>query len=170
MNLPCFKHLRFFGLNFNSLACKCVILVVIALVLRAVFLPRFPGFVGIEHNILFPVVNNRPTLNPELNNEKSKFLDVPQIVWGLNNQKIAFARTCLTARMLNRTLLMPSLSASLFYKEFDQLKHISLDKVFQFEKFNSLCKGVVQLGRYSQVSNKTDSLELQKGSGQKMDG
>ncbi|KAL9152253.1 hypothetical protein ABFS82_11G109400 [Erythranthe guttata] len=69
--------------------------------------------------------------------------------------------------MLNRTLLVPSLSVSLFYKEVDHLKPISFDKVFQFEKFNLLCKGVVQLGRYSQISNKTDSLEIQKGSGRK---
>ncbi|KAI3455842.1 hypothetical protein Pfo_012505 [Paulownia fortunei] len=69
--------------------------------------------------------------------------------------------------MLNRTLLMPSLSASLFYKEVDLLKPISFDKVFQFEKFNSLCKGFVQLGRYSEVSNGTDVMELQKGSGRR---
>ncbi|KAL8047236.1 hypothetical protein ABFX02_08G226900 [Erythranthe guttata] len=149
-----FKHSRFFGLNFTSPACKCMFLLLVfvaALVFRAFFLPTFPGFIGIESL-------------PHLNNEKSKFLEVPQIVWGLNNQKIAFARACLTARTLNRTLVMPSLSASLFYKEVDQLKPISFDKVFHFEKFNSLCKGFVQLGRYPQVS---DKIEIQKGSGRK---
>ncbi|KAI3466917.1 hypothetical protein Pfo_023580 [Paulownia fortunei] len=163
MDLLCFKHLRFFGLHLSSLACKCVVLAVIALVFRAVCLPRFSGFGGIEQSNLFPV-NNRLTLNI---NGNSKFLEVPQIIWGLNNQKIAFARACLTARMLNRTLLMPSLSASLFYKEVDLLKPISFDKVFQFEKFNFLCKGFVQLGRYSEVSNRTDVFELQKGSGRR---
>ncbi|KAK2970625.1 hypothetical protein RJ640_023997 [Escallonia rubra] len=99
--------------------------------------------------------------------KKMKFLEVPQIVWGLNNQKIAFARACVTAVMLNRTLLMPSLSASLFYKEIDLLQPISFDKVFQFDKFNSLCNGFVQLGRYSDLVNGSDVFELQKGSGRK---
>ncbi|KAL0284575.1 UNVERIFIED_CONTAM: O-fucosyltransferase 23 [Sesamum angustifolium] len=160
------KNLRFFGLHLNSLACKCVGLVVIALVVRAVCLPRFSVFGSMEQSISLPV-NNRLTLNPELDIGKSKFLEVPQIIWGLNNQKIAFARACLTARMLNRTLLMPSLSASLFYKEVDLLKPISFDKVFQFENFNSLCRGFVQLGRHSQVSNTSDVFEIQKGSGRR---
>lgn len=96
-----------------------------------------------------------------------KFLEVPQIVWGLNNQKIAFARSCLTAQMLNRSLLMPSLSASLFYKEIDQLQPISFDKVFQFGKFNSLCNGFVQLSQYSDLRNQSGIIELHKGSGRK---
>ncbi|KAL0407575.1 UNVERIFIED_CONTAM: O-fucosyltransferase 23 [Sesamum latifolium] len=160
------KNLRFFGLHLNSLACKCVGLVVIALVVRAVCLARFSVFGSMEQSIAFPV-NNRLTLNPERDSGKSKFLEVPQIIWGLNNQKIAFARACLTARMLNRTLLMPSLSASLFYKEVDLLKPISFDKVFKFEKFNSVCRGFVQLGRHSQVSNTSDVFEIQKGSGRR---
>ncbi|KAK7840277.1 o-fucosyltransferase 23 [Quercus suber] len=69
--------------------------------------------------------------------------------------------------MLNRTLLMPSLSASLFYKEVDLLKPISFDKVFQFDKFNSLCAGFVRLGRYSDLFNQTGVFELHKGSGRK---
>ncbi|EYU31076.1 hypothetical protein MIMGU_mgv1a010727mg [Erythranthe guttata] len=153
-----FKHSRFFGLNFSSPVCKCMFLLLVfvaALVFRSVFLPTFSDFVGIES---LPHLNNGGG-NP-------KFLEVPQIVWGLNNQKIAFARACLTARTLNRTLVMPSLSASLFYKEVDQLKPISFDKVFHFEKFNSLCKGFVQLGR-SHPQN-SDKIELiQKGSGRK---
>ncbi|KAK2376382.1 O-fucosyltransferase 23 [Trifolium repens] len=92
---------------------------------------------------------------------------VLDIVWGLNNQKIAFARACLTSRMLNRTLLMPSLSASLFYKDIDLLKPISFDKVFKFDKFNELCSGFVHLGCYSDLLNTTKVIELQKGSGRK---
>ncbi|CBI29064.3 unnamed protein product, partial [Vitis vinifera] len=69
--------------------------------------------------------------------------------------------------MMKRTLLMPSLSASLFYKEIDLLQPISFDKVFQFERFNSLCNGFVRLGRYSDLSNRTQVFELQKGSGRK---
>ncbi|KAL2524458.1 O-fucosyltransferase family protein [Abeliophyllum distichum] len=167
MDISNCKHLRFFGLHLNSLACKCVALVVIALVLRAIFLPSFSSLGGIGNNNLFAVNNNPSTLNQELRIEKTQFLEVPQIIWGLNNQKIAFARACLTARMLNRTLLMPSLSASLFYKEIDLLQPISFDKVFQFENFNSLCKGFVQLGRYSEVSNQSDVFELRKGSGRR---
>lgn len=143
----------------NSLAYKCAAFLVVALVFRALYLPRF----SISHGI----PNSRLSLNPNLDNVKSKFLEVPQIVWGLNNQKIAFARACLTARMLNRTLLMPSLSASLFYKEVDQLRPISFDKVFQFEEFNSRCEGFVRLGRYSEVPNTRDLFELQKGSGRR---
>ncbi|EPS71607.1 o-fucosyltransferase family protein, partial [Genlisea aurea] len=98
---------------------------------------------------------------------KSKFLVVPQIVWGFNNQKIAFARACLTARILNRTLLMPTLSSSLFYKDNTLLKPIPFDHVFQFAFFNSACKGFIQLGPYSQVSNTTLSMQLHKGSGRR---
>ncbi|KAK4420996.1 O-fucosyltransferase 23 [Sesamum alatum] len=166
----CKNSLRFFRLHLmKSLACKCVGLVVIALVVRAVCLPRFSGYGAIEQSINSFPVNNRLMLNPEVvvDSGKSKFLEVPQIIWGLNNQKIAFARACLTARMLNRTLLMPSLSASLFYKEVDLLKPIPFDKVFQFERFNSRCRGFFQLARHSQVSNTSDVFEIRKGSGRR---
>ncbi|THG22411.1 O-fucosyltransferase 23-like isoform X3 [Camellia sinensis] len=113
------------------------------------------------------IPNDSLSLNSQFGIRKLKFLEVPQIIWGLNNQKIAFARACLTARMLNRTLLMPSLSASLFYKEIDLLRPISFDKVFQFERFNSLCNGFVQLGQYTDLSNRSNVVELQKGSGRK---
>lgn len=142
-------------------------LVVIVLVFRAVSLHSLSSFGSIEKGNFFAVKSGPLTSNSDFLSGKSKFLEVPQIIWGLNNQKIALARACLTARMLNRTLLMPSLSASLFYKEVDLLKPISFDKIFQFEKFNSLCKGFVQLGRYSQVINRTDLLELRKGSGRR---
>ncbi|GMY34921.1 O-fucosyltransferase 23 [Fagus crenata] len=163
------KNSKFFCRHLNSIACKCVALVVISLVIRAALLPSitFSGFGRIEKKDLVFVHNRSLSVNSELGIRKDKFLEVPQIVWGLNNQKIAFARACLTARMLNRTLLMPSLSASLFYKEIDLLQPISLDKVFQFDKFNSLCAGFVQLARYSDVSNLTGVFELHKGSGRK---
>ncbi|KAL8503586.1 hypothetical protein ACS0TY_022353 [Phlomoides rotata] len=154
MEFRCFKQSRFLGLQTNYLAYKCVVLIIVALIIRAVFLPRFGGNV-------FPI-NNR-----SISFQSNLFLEVPQIIWGLNNQKIAFARACLTARMLNRTLLMPSLSASLFYKQVELLKPIPLDTVFQFEKFNTLCKGFVQLGHRSQLLNATNVIELQKGSGRR---
>ncbi|PNX97770.1 GDP-fucose protein-O-fucosyltransferase [Trifolium pratense] len=141
--------------NLNSLVCKIVFLFIVVLILRALLLP---------HNLVFMSKNVSPF---GFVVQQQKFLEVPQIVWGLNNQKIAFARACLTAKMLNRTLLMPSLSASLFYKEIDLLKPISFDKVFKFDKFNELCSGFVQLGRYSDLMNTTKALELQKGSGRK---
>ncbi|XP_077244528.1 O-fucosyltransferase family protein isoform X2 [Tasmannia lanceolata] len=112
-------------------------------------------------------VHSSSVSNTQYGVRKDKFLEVPQIVWGLNNQKISFARACLTSRMLNRTLLMPSLSASLFYKELELLQPISFDKIFQFERFNSLCNGFVRLSRYSDLSNRTVPFELQKGSGRK---
>ncbi|KAK4440325.1 O-fucosyltransferase 23 [Sesamum alatum] len=162
------RPLRWFRLRLDSPACKCLVLVTVVLVFRAVCLPSYSGFGGIGQSNLFAYNNRQSTLISEHHSGKFKlFLEVPQIVWGLNNQKIAFARACLTARMLNRTLLMPSLSASLFYKEVDLLRPISFDKVFQFEKFNSLCEGFVRLGRYSEVSNISDVFELQKGSGRR---
>ncbi|KAG2688102.1 hypothetical protein I3843_09G078700 [Carya illinoinensis] len=164
---PNHKHSKFSGRYLNSIACRCVVLVVIALVIRAVLVPTFSGFGWIEQQHLVFIQNRSLLLSSEFGIRKDKFLEVPQIVWGLNNQKIAFARACLTARILNRTLLMPSLSASLFYKEIDLLQPISFDKVFQFEKFNSLCNGFVRLGRYSDLLNRTGIFELQKGSGRK---
>ncbi|RVW34660.1 O-fucosyltransferase 23 [Vitis vinifera] len=167
MGLPSCKHLRFFGCHLNSMAGKCVALFVIALVFRAAMLPTFSGFGEVAQNSFRVINKGSLSSDSELQMRKNKFLEVPQIVWGLNNQKIAFARACLTARMMKRTLLMPSLSASLFYKEIDLLQPISFDKVFQFERFNSLCNGFVRLGRYSDLSNRTQVFELQKGSGRK---
>lgn len=167
MDLSSCKHLRFFGCHLNSMTCKCLALFSIALVFRAALLPTIPGL-GEVFQYRFVVINKGSlSSNLSLQMRKGKFLEVPQIVWGLNNQKIAFARACLTARMMNRTLLMPSLSASLFYKEIDLLQPISVDKVFQFERFNSLCDGFVRLGRYSELLNRTQVFELQKGSGRK---
>lgn len=150
--------------HFNSLTCKCVALLAIALVLRSILLSGFSSGIVSQDEIV--MINDHSSLRT-FEAKKIKFLEVPQIVWGLNNQKIAFARACLTARMMNRTLLMPSLSASLFYKEIDKLQPIEFEKVFQFEEFNSRCEGFVRLGRYSDISNKTDVVELQKGSGRK---
>ncbi|KAL3570095.1 hypothetical protein D5086_027344 [Populus alba] len=161
------KYPMFFGRNLNSITCKGLALIVIALFLRVVLLPSFSGYGRIDKKNLDLIHSRSLSLDSDNGIRKEKFLEVPQIVWGLNNQKIAFARACLTARMLNRTLLMPSLSASLFYKEIDRLQPISFDKVFQFERFNALCNGFVQLGRYSDLRNRTGVYELQKGSGRK---
>ncbi|XP_058749444.1 O-fucosyltransferase 23-like [Vicia villosa] len=154
--------LKLFGGTLNSITSKCMVLLVTVLILR-VFL--FPGFDGIEWSNL---VYRSPSMSSsEFGIREFRFLVVPQLVWGLNNQKIAFARACLTARILNRTLLMPSFSASLFYKEIDLLQPMSFDKLFQFEKFNAVCSGFVRLGRYSGVLNRTRVLEMTKGSGRK---
>lgn len=158
---------RFFGIPLNCIACKCCALVVCVLLLRALIFPDFFGNNGLDQINFLGFKNVDFLVESELHRGNQKFVEVPQIVWGLNNQKIAFARACLTARMMNRTLLMPSLSASLFYKEVDLLQPISFDKVFQFEKFNSLCKGFVQLAYFSDVSNRTDVVELEKGSGRR---
>ncbi|KAF5742351.1 hypothetical protein HS088_TW09G00395 [Tripterygium wilfordii] len=161
------KNSRVLGRYFGSLTFKCAALLVLALIFRAILLSSFSGYGKVDWNILEVIHGKTPLLEVNFGIRKDKFLEVPQIVWGLNNQKIAFARACLTARMLNRTLLMPSLSASLFYKEIDRLQPISFEKVFQFEKFNTLCRGFVQLGHYSDVSNRSAVLELQKGMGRK---
>ncbi|KAH0985173.1 hypothetical protein GBA52_012350 [Prunus armeniaca] len=164
---PYCKHFKVHGCHLNSFACKCVVLAFIALILRAVLLPTFHSFGGAEQSKLVFISNLSLSLGHKFGIRKDKFLEVPQIVWGLNNQKIAFARACLTAKFLNRTLLMPSLSASLFYKEVELLEPISFDKVFQFKKFNSLCNGFVQLGEFSDLRNQTGAFELQKGSGRR---
>ncbi|GLJ39812.1 hypothetical protein SUGI_0813780 [Cryptomeria japonica] len=93
-----------------------------------------------------------------------KFVEVPQIVWGLNNQKIALARAALTARKLNRTLLMPNLSASLFYKDSDLLQSVFFDEVFSLDRFNSRCRGFVQIAR---GSNPGEAFVVRKGNGRR---
>ncbi|KAK1369221.1 O-fucosyltransferase family protein [Heracleum sosnowskyi] len=165
MDLSQYNHLRFLGLHVNYAVFRCMALLVAAFVFTTVMLPSFSGFGGIVQHKSAIVHDLSSGSDSGMN--RRRFIEVPQIVWGLNNQKIAFARACLTARMMNRTLLMPSLSASLFYKEIDLLKPISFDKVFKFEKFNSLCDGFVQLGRYSELSNRSDVVALDKGSGRK---
>lgn len=169
MDLSSCKHLSLLGLHLNSMACKFVAfaLFAVALVFKAAFLPTSSDLGGIVQNSFVVISKGSLSSNSDTQMRKEKFLEVPQIVWGLNNQKIAFARACLTARMMNRTLLLPSLSASLFYKEIDLLKPISFDKVFQFDRFNSLCSGFVRLGRYSDLTNRTQVIELQKGSGRR---
>ncbi|KAK1406831.1 hypothetical protein QVD17_38439 [Tagetes erecta] len=142
----------------NSWVTKCLFLLAMVLIIRTLLLPN---------TISFHVSKNNEIELLKQGNVRMKFLEVPQIVWGLNNQKIAFARACLTSRMLNRTLLMPSLSASLCYKEMDRLQPISFDKVFNFERFNSLCDGFVRVSRYSDVRNESNLIEVQKGSGRR---
>lgn len=168
------KHKKLWGCYMNSVTCKCVALVVIVLFIRSALFPAVPGdHGGFDLKSNLEIMENhhpfslRSGYGGGTGVRIDKFLEVPQIVWGLNNQKIAFARACLTARLLNRTLLMPSLSASLFYKDIDKLQPIEFDKVFKFERFNSLCNGFVQLGRYSDLLNASNVVELQKGSGRR---
>jgi GDP-fucose protein O-fucosyltransferase len=146
---------------------KSIVAVIISILLLRAILSSSPGFAWFQQNISSYGITHStvPVLHATV--RKDKFLEVPQIVWGLNNQKIALARSLLTARFLNRTLLMPSLSASLFYKEVELLQPMQFDKIFNFEKFNSICNGFVWLGRYSELTNITDPFELQKGSGRK---
>ncbi|XP_073116887.1 O-fucosyltransferase 23 [Elaeis guineensis] len=152
--------------HMKPIICRCFVLMIFILVLRTVLLYPFPGVHWFQQRGSFWISASTAS-NSQLDVRRDKFVEVPQIVWGLNNQKIAFARAILTARFLNRTLLMPSLSASLFYKEIDLLEPISFDKLFHLEKFNSLCYGFVHVGRYSDLLNQTKPFELQKGSGRK---
>uniref|UniRef100_A0A1J3CVL0 O-fucosyltransferase family protein n=1 Tax=Noccaea caerulescens TaxID=107243 RepID=A0A1J3CVL0_NOCCA len=153
------KNLRLFS---KSVACKCLVLAAIALFYRALLLSYAPGNALNKSSLI-----RSPYISDSGGIRTDKFLEVPQIVWGLNNQKIAFARACLTARMMNRTLLLPSLSSSLFYKEIDKLRPIPFDKVFQFERFNSLCSGFVRLAQFSDVRNRAQVFDLEKGSGRR---
>ncbi|GJN19083.1 hypothetical protein PR202_gb06320 [Eleusine coracana subsp. coracana] len=156
------KHLKLISLPARPIICKGLLIVIALILLRAIVSP-FLAISSSEKEGFYE--STAPDLLPGV--RRDKFVEVPQIIWGLNNQKIAFARACLTARFLNRSLLMPSLSASLFYKEVDLLQPISFDKVFDFNKFNTRCHGFVRLARYSEVSNRTEPFKLQKGSGRR---
>ncbi|KAL0744357.1 hypothetical protein Bca4012_085870 [Brassica carinata] len=164
MNSPpsSYKNLRLFS---KSIAFKCLVLVGIALFYKALFLSSSPRNALNSGSLIRARYTSDSSSTDGVRTDK--FLEVPQIVWGLNNQKIAFARACLTARTMNRTLLMPSLSASLFYKEVDKLLPIPFEKVFQFERFNSLCSGFVRVARFSDVRNRTQVFDLEKGSGRR---
>lgn len=152
------KSLNPSNCNINATIFKFSTALVIILALHILFLT--------PQNTLFLTPSYRSSYS-NLSVRPDKFLEVPQIIWGLNNQKIAFARACLTARLLNRTLLMPNLTANLVYKEINSSEPIPFNKVYNLEKFNSMCKGFVQVGLHSTISNKGSSLELNKGSGRK---
>ncbi|CAN6465247.1 unnamed protein product [Victoria cruziana] len=153
------------GQRFKSLISTCLLMIFIALVLRTFVMGSFYEFMGTRQRFFIWVPGF--VADSSVGDRRDKFLVVPQIVWGLNNQKIAFARACLTARFLNRTLLMPSLSASLFYKEIDRLEPMDFDKLFSFEKFNYRCYGFVHLGRFSSLSNRSKPFLLKKGDGRR---
>ncbi|KAL6880513.1 hypothetical protein ACP4OV_012078 [Aristida adscensionis] len=157
------KHLKLVSLPARPVICKGLLIVIVLIVLRAIVSPFLAINTSAKDDEFYEAT--APDLLPGV--RRGRFLEVPQIIWGLNNQKIAFARACLTARFLNRSLLMPSLSASLFYKEVDLLQPISFDKVFDFNKFNARCHGFVRVARYSEVSNRTEPFKLQKGSGRR---
>ncbi|WOK91950.1 hypothetical protein Cni_G00641 [Canna indica] len=165
MNFANSEFLKLRSCQMKSMVFRCFILVILILVLRTTIC-SFHGSTWLTWRTSNWIVMSVAS-NLQYSIRRDKFLEVPQIVWGLNNQKIALARACLTARFLNRTLLMPSLSASLFYKEVDLLKPMPFDKIFNFEKFNALCDRFVRLGRYSDPLNHTKLFELQKGSGRK---
>eukprot|EP00252_Welwitschia_mirabilis_P019404 TRINITY_DN4475_c0_g1_i1.p1 TRINITY_DN4475_c0_g1~~TRINITY_DN4475_c0_g1_i1.p1 ORF type:complete len:425 (-),score=18.09 TRINITY_DN4475_c0_g1_i1:631-1905(-) len=95
-----------------------------------------------------------------------KVLEVPQIVWGLNNQKIAVARAALTARFLNRTLRVPVLSASNFYKETNLLQPVPFDHVFDLPFFNSRCADFVRMSARAGHA-RPETRTVKKGSGRR---
>ena len=152
--------------DYKNLICKISLLILLVVFLRSAFVSSFSSFsFSYKREIYWSLEDLKSDEQSPV--RSNKFLEVPQIVWGLNNQKIAFARSCLTARLLNRTLLVPNLSASLFYKEIDQLQSISFDKIFNFTKFNNNCGGFIRLGRTSEISNHGDVIEIEKGSGRR---
>ncbi|PPR87238.1 hypothetical protein GOBAR_AA33457 [Gossypium barbadense] len=145
------KLSRLFACNLTSIICKCLALVTIALFFRAILYHLSSGDVVLERDDLDLILGRSMLSQSDEGIRRHKFLE------------IAFVRACLTARMLNRTLLI----ASLFYKEINLLQPISFDKVFKFERFNTLCEGFVQLARYSDLKNRTGVYDLRKGSGRK---
>jgi hypothetical protein len=98
------KHLKHISLPTRPVICKCLLIVIGLIVLRAIISP----FLAISWSEKSFYESTTLDLFPGV--RKDKFVEVPQIIWGLNNQKIAFVRACLTAKFLNRSLLMPSLS------------------------------------------------------------
>ncbi|URD89210.1 hypothetical protein MUK42_26660, partial [Musa troglodytarum] len=148
--------LKLCSYHMKSMVFRCFMLVMLVLVFDTVIYP----FTG--SNWLPWRTSNWIAMSAASNLQhaiwRDKFLEIPQIIWGLNNQKIALARACLT------NSLMPSLSASLFYKEAKLLKPMAFDKKYQFEKFNSLSDGFVQLGRCYDLLNHSKPFEIQKGS------
>ncbi|KAI5057709.1 hypothetical protein GOP47_0027724 [Adiantum capillus-veneris] len=97
-----------------------------------------------------------------------RFLEVPQIAWGLNNQKIALARALLTARFLNRSLLLPSLSASLTYKDTTHIAPLPLDRLFSLAHFNKHCKAFVSITKPSAgFFQRHSPFNVSKGSGRR---
>lgn len=147
------------------MVCRSVLLFLFS----ALLLSRFITFVLRDIRRTFHQWAPEPPLimiMPEAGVREDKFLEVPQIVWGLNNQKIALARAVLTARKLNRTLLMPNLSASLFYKETDLLEPLGFDHLFSLHRFNSLCHGFVRISTMNS-GNFSDVIVVAKGSGRR---
>lgn len=95
---------------------------------------------------------------------EEKFLEVPHIVWGLNNQKIAIARAALTARYLNRTLIAPTLSSSVFINSSDAMPFTDL---FSLTSFNHRCEGFAKIIDTSSVRSNLDLAMVKLGSGRK---
>lgn len=118
---------------------------------------------------MFPIANKLPPKpTPNLPQHYGHgFLQVPQIAWGLNNQKIAIARSALTARFLNRSLLLPSLSASLTYKNPSLLQPLPFDHLFSLPLFNSLCHGFVSISSPHQLPPHSFPFNVSKGSGRR---
>ena len=106
-------------------------------------------------------------LDKMMESGEEKFLEVPHIVWGLNNQKIAIARAALTARYLNRTLIAPTLSSSVFVNSSDAMPFTNL---FSLTSFNCRCNGFAKIIHAPSVSARGSSLDVAMvnlGSGRK---
>ncbi|KAH7299116.1 hypothetical protein KP509_25G073500 [Ceratopteris richardii] len=99
---------------------------------------------------------------------EARFLEVPQIAWGLNNQKIALARALLTARFLNRSLVLPLLSASLTYKDTAHIQPLPFDRLFSLSRFNELCQGFVSISKLpADILQRNTAFNVTKGSGRR---
>lgn len=125
------------------------------------------GLVELSSPFTAKVSSNTPTSERDAVGQDvrgDRFLKVPHLVWGLNNQKIAIARAALTARYLNRTLIAPILSSSMFINESDRMPFGDL---FSLEAFSSRCKGFVGLVHQFNVVESEHVHWVEKGTGRR---
>ncbi|KAL2925792.1 Aminoacylase-1 [Bienertia sinuspersici] len=134
--------------------------------------PELPSILLNSHTDVVPVESHKWTYHP-FDAHVDSDGNIYARVWKLSH----FSFNSLAIKCLALVVLALILGAVLFPTfsgvdvkgklEIDQLQPISFNKVFQFNKFNSLCNGFIRLGRYSELSNQTDVLELEKGGGRK---
>eukprot|EP00250_Pteridium_aquilinum_P019667 c24521_g1_i1 orf=129-1514(-) len=140
------------------------------LLVRWLLLPFLLASAGLLHLLFSSSAPPPLSVHSPLPSRKHepRFLEVPQIAWGLNNQKIALARALLTARFLNRSLLLPSLSASLTYKDTSRILPLPFDRLFSLPRFNELCKGFVSIAHPpAHFLQQHSAFNISKGSGRR---
>lgn len=114
--------------NLRIRSCDFQIKPIIAIVIFILLLRAFAWF---QQRISSNGIVNSKQPNLCVAVRKDKFLQIPLY------QKITLARDLLTARSLNQTILMPSMSASLFYKEVQLRQSMQLNNIWFWQiQFN----------------------------------